>query len=96
MLLSAGIILGSCNKEAKQNGELVGTWVERNFEHDTLVVYQSNGKSFLLDNSELYRSSRGIFPGNEYFTWEYRLKKESIGLRSVIQVLIIFTILSIG
>ena len=79
----AFIITAACSKEEDDNAVLTGTWVGKTFKTDTLVVYRSNGRHLMLDNSDYYRRRvAGSFPGVEFFKHQYILKKDSIGLRS--------------
>ena len=69
-----------CNKGSAGYGKLEGTWVEKELRLDTLVVYRSNGKDMMLDNSEAYRRYP-VWASNYAFRSEFRLKGDKIGFR---------------
>ncbi len=74
-------IVTGCNKQAQEHKALMGNWVEKTNRLDTLVVYRSNGKDLMFDNSLHFRS----FPtwaSNYAFRYEFKLNGDKIGFRS--------------
>jgi hypothetical protein len=75
------IIITGCEKDARNNTPLLGTWVDKNRPNDTLVVYYSNGKTIMFDNSFEYRTAARLWPGDTFFRSEVDLRGNSIGFK---------------
>lgn len=71
----------ACNKDVKKNAVLLGTWVEKQYRTDTLVVYQQHGRTIMFDNCMQYRLSGRMFPDDKFFRSEIRLDGNRIGFR---------------
>src|SRR3982751_2260331 len=80
-LLMFTVLAVACKKDVKVNKALEGTWVDKDHQQDTLVVYRSGGKSIMFDNSVFYITQALQSPTAGRF--QYTLKGDKIGIKDI-------------
>ena len=82
--LVAFMLCLSCKKDNKTNASLVGVWVDKDRQEDTLVVYQLGNKSIMFDNSHYFRTNLAALAHPNIYKFQYRLKEKDnkIGIKA--------------